>query len=361
MSKPLILRTKSHLETAAAMLGGLNPRLTYVVAYSGGADSTALLLMALDAVPEKHKHLVSAVHVHHGLQAAADDFAAHTQVFCAERGVHLTVLRVNAKAASGQSPEDAARKARYQAISEHVLKLNEDVAGMEYARGAPELIVKQTTVLLAQHADDQVETLLLALSRGAGVDGLAGMAAQFERHGVQWARPFLSEFLFMGSQQIRAWLAERGFTAREPGSGNIGQGWVEDPTNQSLDFTRNRIRAQLLPALSAVFPQYRDTFARSARNMAQAGELLAHSAMDLVANVGMPPQIKALQALPRSSQTNYLRHWLKSQHQAMGSEAQMNELLSQIAACTTRGHNIHIKFAQGFVRREGHALSFEAN
>jgi tRNA(Ile)-lysidine synthase len=343
------------------MLGGLNPRLTYVVAYSGGADSTALLLMALEAAQASQRHLVSAVHVHHGLQAAADDFAAHTQAFCAERGVHLTVLRVNAKAASGQSPEDAARKARYQAISEYVLKLNRDVAGMEYARVAPELIVNPVTVLLAQHADDQVETLLLALSRGAGVDGLAGMAAQYERHGVQWARPFLSEFLFMGSQQIRAWLAERGFTAREPGSANIGQGWVEDPTNQSLDFTRNRIRAQLLPALSAVFPQYRDTFARSARNMAQAGELLAHSAMDLVANVGMPPQIKALQALPRSSQTNYLRHWLKSQHQAMGSEAQMNELLSQIAACTTRGHNIHIKFAQGFVRREGHALSFEAN
>jgi tRNA(Ile)-lysidine synthase len=335
-----------------------------IVAYSGGADSTALLLMALQAAPGK----VSAVHVHHGLQAAADDFALHCEAFCHERDVPLAVLRVNAHAAAGQSPEDAARKARYTAISEHVLTKKavfldqkSRVADMEYAQSDTETIVNAPTVLLAQHADDQVETLLLALSRGAGVDGLAGMAAQYERHGVQWARPFLSEFLFMGSQQIRAWLAERGFTAREPGSANIGQGWVEDPTNQSMQYTRNRIRAQLLPALSAVFPQYRDTFARSARNMAQAGELLAQAAMDLVAEVGMPPQIKALQALPRSSQTNYLRHWLKSQHQAMGSEAQMNELLSQIAACTTRGHNIHIKFAQGFVRREGHALSFEAN
>lgn len=328
-----------------------------VVAYSGGADSTALLLMALEAAPGK----VSAVHVNHGLQAAADDFAAHCEAFCVQRGVPLTVLRVNAKAAPGQSPEDAARKARYKAISEYFLKPKEQIAGMEYARGATELIVNAPTVLLAQHADDQVETLLLALSRGAGVDGLAGMAAQFSRQGVQWARPFLMPEYFMGYSQIRSWLSERGLSAREPGSSNLGLGWVEDPTNQSQDFTRNRIRSQLLPALAQVFPQYRETFARSARNMAQAGELLARSAMDLVATVGMPPVIKALQTLPRAQQANYLRYWLKTQHQAMGSEAQMNELLDQIAACTTRGHKIHIKFAQGFVRREGEELSFAAN
>ncbi len=330
-----------------------------LVAYSGGADSTALLLMALDAAPGK----VSAVHVHHGLQAAADDFAAHCEAFCSGRGVPITVLKVNAKAATGQSPEDAARKARYTAISEYVLKKNSPVAGIEYAQSAIELGVDVPTVLLAQHADDQVETLLLALSRGAGVDGLAGMAARFERYGVQWARPFLEPKHFMGSQQIRAWLAQRGLSAREPGSANLGQGWVEDPTNQAQDFTRNRIRAQLLPALAQVFPQYRETFARSARNMAQAGELLAQSAMDLVAIVGIPPQIKAMQALPRMQQANYLRYWLKTQHSAMGSEAQINELLDQIAACTTRGHQIRIKVAQGFVVREkglsGHALKFE--
>jgi tRNA(Ile)-lysidine synthase len=329
----------------------------YIVAYSGGADSTALLLMALEAAPGQ----VSAVHVHHGLQAAADDFASHCEVFCRERGVPLSILRVNAHAAPGQSPEDAARKARYQAISEHALKLNWPVDSMESAQGAPELIVSEATVLLAQHADDQVETLLLALSRGAGVDGLAGMAAQFNRHGVQWARPFLNESLFMGSQQIRQWLAERGLKAREPGSANLGQGWVEDPTNRSMDFTRNRIRAKLLPVLEEVFPQYRETFARSARNMAQAVDLLALSAMDLVAAIGLPPMIKPLQVLAPAQQANYLRHWLKTQHHAMGSEAQMNELLSQIKACTTRGHSIRIKLGRGFVLRDGDVLRFEGS
>lgn len=333
---------------------GLPP--PYIVAYSGGADSTALLLLALEAAPGK----VSAIHVHHGLQAAADDFSAHCESFCAQRGVPLRVLHVNAKAAPGQSPEDAARRARYKAISEYVLKRKENVAGIESAQDAIDLIVNAPTVLLAQHADDQVETMLLALSRGAGVDGMAGMAGQFERHGVQWARPFLMPEYSMGSQQVRAWLSERGLEAREPCGENLGQGWVEDPTNQSQDFTRNRIRAQLLPALAQVFPQYRETFARSARNMAQAGELLAQSAIDSVSKVGMPPQIKVLQTLARPAQSNYLRYWLKTHHGAMGSEAQMIELLNQVAACTTRGHQIHIKLARGFVRRAGDVLEFEA-
>ncbi len=344
------------MKTGLAALAQTSP---IVVAYSGGADSTALLLMALEAAPGRG--LVSAVHVHHGLQAAADDFAAHCEAFCAERDVPLTVLRVNAKAAAGQSPEDAARRVRYAAISEHILKRKRRLAGIEYAHSATELIVSEPTVLLAQHADDQVETLLLALSRGAGVDGLAGMAARYERHGLQWARPFLMPEHFMGAGQIRAWLAERGMTGRMPGSANLGQGWVEDPTNQSQDFIRNRIRAQILPALRDVFPQYCETFARSARNMAQAVDLLAQSAISLVAKVGLPPRILALQNLSKSVQTNYLRHWLKTQHQAMGSEAQMNELMDQIAACTTRGHQIRIKVAGGFVMCEKGAdvLRFE--
>jgi tRNA(Ile)-lysidine synthase len=342
-----------------------------VVAYSGGADSTALLLMAAQAHPGQ----VSAIHVHHGLQEAADDFAAHAELFCQALNVPLTVLRTSAHAAAGQSPEEAARKVRYMAITEAILKKNQHLAPVNTQEFAINNIAKKViststsappstpqalpTVLLAQHADDQVETVLLALSRGAGVDGLAGMPARFERHGLHWARPFLTENLFMGSAQIRAWLAERGLRARQPNQGVLGQGWVEDPTNTSMAYTRNRIRAQLLPALASVFPQYRETFARSARHMAQASELLMQSARQLQVQVGWPPQIKALQALPRQVQANYLRFWLKQSHQAMGSEAQMNELLDQIAACTTRGHQIRIKIAAGYVQREGVELRYE--
>jgi tRNA(Ile)-lysidine synthase len=341
---------------------GLPSQTQHIVAFSGGADSTALLLMALEAA----RGGVTAVHVHHGLQPAADDFAQHCEVFCRQRNVPLTVLRVHAKAAPGQSPEDAARRVRYQAISGHVLKRSQDLALAQAALTTddsitPQPAVDMPTVLLAQHADDQVETLLLALSRGAGVDGLSGMASRFTRQGVQWARPFLSDALFMGAAEIRQWLAARGLQARQPGSAHIGQGWVEDPTNLSMQFTRNRIRAQLLPALEKVFPHYRTTFARSARNMAQALDLLAQSAMDLEASVGLPPRIKALQQLPAGAQANYLRHWLKKQHHTAGSEAQMQELLSQINACTTRGHHIRIKLGAGFVLRNGDVLRYEAH
>ncbi len=334
-----------------------------VVAYSGGADSTALLLMAAQAYPGK----ISAIHIHHGLQAAADDFAAHCQQFCQQLSVPLSVVHAQAQPAPGQSPEEAARKARYAAISEAVLRQKQLIAPVFIDKFAINSVANRVsestppTVLLAQHADDQVETLLLALSRGAGVDGLAGMPARFERHGLHWARPFLSGALFMGSEQIRAWLTQRGHQGRQPGQGVIGQGWVEDPSNASMAYTRNRIRAQLLPALANVFPQYRDTFARSARHMAQASELLAQSARQLQTQIGWPPSLKALQALPREVQANYLRFWLKQTHQATGSEAQMNELLDQIACCTTAGHQIRIKIAAGYVLREGEQLRYESH
>jgi tRNA(Ile)-lysidine synthase len=136
------------------------------VAYSGGADSTALLV----ETHQLHPNHTIAFHVHHGLQAAADGFVTHCQAFCDVLKVPLFVAYVNAKNAVGESPEDAARGARYKALIE-LAKSN----GVVESGGK---------VLLAQHADDQVETLLLALSRGAGLGGLSAMPRKFERGGV---------------------------------------------------------------------------------------------------------------------------------------------------------------------------------
>jgi tRNA(Ile)-lysidine synthase len=290
------------------------------VAYSGGADSTALLHAAAAQWPGR----VTAIHIHHGLQAAADDFVRHCEATCSATSVPLHVVHVDAKNASGESPEDAARKARYAALAGKALE------------------IATPMVALAQHADDQVETLLLALSRGAGVAGLAGMPAEFERFGVRFVRPLLG----LGAQAIRDELAARGV------------GYVDDPTNTNLAYARNKIRHRLLPVLADVFPQYRETFARSARNMALAQEILAQAAIELIATVGSPPNIALLQALPRASQGNVLRHWLKTQFGVTGSEAQMNELLDQIADCTNRGKGIRIKVASGFVERRGPVLAF---
>jgi tRNA(Ile)-lysidine synthase len=326
----------------------VNPPLA--VAYSGGADSTALLLMCAEQLPGQ----VQAIHIHHGLQSAADDFAAHCATFCAALNVPLHVVHVQARNALGDSPEDAARRARYGALSAKILELNQALGQQNIAGAA----IK--TVVVAQHADDQVETLLLALSRGAGLPGLSAMPAKWQRDGVEFARPLLD----VPAAEIRAWLAARGLQARHPGSAGfastLGQGWIEDPTNTDTQFTRNRIRQVLLPALQQTFPQFRETFARSARHAAQAQRILTQAAIEDVAKTGNPPKIVAMQDLTPDRRANALRYWLKSSHQVSPSAAQLDELQSQIMACTNRGKHIRIKVASGFVERLGEVLAYLA-
>ena len=305
-----------------AALRAFAPALPLAVGLSGGADSTALLLACAQRWPGQ----VQAIHVHHGLQAAADTFEQHCRALCARLQVPLAVQRVDARHAPGQSPEDAARIARYKAF--------EAAAHASPAQAAIQ------SIALAQHANDQVETLLLALSRGAGVAGLAAMPAQWERGGIAWHRPLLQ----VAGADVRAWLQAR------------GECWVEDPSNADERYTRNRIRARLLPALEAVFPAFRDTFARSAAHAGQASSLLHDLAVQDLASVGMPPQIAALQLLSSARQGNALRHWLKNHHQTTPTAAQLAELQRQIAACTTRGHRIRLKVGRGMVERVGTAL-----
>ncbi len=301
----------------------LPPTASIAVAYSAGADSTALLLAAHQRWPGQ----VVALHVHHGLQAAADRFEAHARDFCALHGIAWRAERVQAAHASGESPEDAARRARYAALSR-----------MAREAGA-------ACVLLGQHADDQAETVLLALSRGAGMPGLAAMAEHFERHGQVFGRPLLG----VSSADIRGWLA------------SSGHAFVDDPSNTDQRFTRNRIRAVLMPAWEACFPGFRPMLARSAAHAAQAQRLLDELANIDLEQAGMPPAIAALQSLSRDRQANAVRHWLRTDAGVAASAAQLDELLDQIAACTTRGHRIHLKVASGFVTREAGCLRYASS
>ena len=304
-------------------LADFSPGLPFAVAFSGGADSTALLWACARRWPGQ----VRAVHIHHGLQLAADAFEAHCRALCQQLNVPLTVRKVQAGHAQGQSPEDAARKARYAALAEAVQSEWPEVHG----------------IALAQHADDQVETLLIALSRGAGLPGLASMPSHWQRQGLDWYRPFLA----VPGAALRAWIQSQGHS------------WVEDPSNTDESFTRNRIRARVLPALAEALPAFRETFARSAAHAAQAQEILNEVAAQDMAHIGAPPRIEALQRLSRARQALVLRHWLRLQHATTPSAAQLNELLDQLTACTTRGHRIHLKVGVGFVQREGQHLSWQ--
>lgn len=306
----------------AQAMEAFSPGLPLVVAFSGGADSTALLAACVQRWPGQ----VRAVHVHHGLQSAADDFQKHCEAFCQKWQVPLLVQSINARHQVGQSPEDAARRGRYDALISAVQIHWPDVHDMA----------------LAQHADDQVETLLLALSRGSGLPGLAAMPMHWEKQGLRWHRPFLQ----VPGAELRVWLQAQGMT------------WVEDPSNQDERYTRNRIRKRLLPVLQEVFPSFRDTFARSARHAAQAQDLLQVQAQADLQALGSPPTIAGLQALSVPRQGAVLRHWLYTEHDTQASSAQLQELQRQLKACTTRGHRLNIRVGGGFVVREGEHLAW---
>lgn len=265
---------------------------------------------------------VQALHVHHGLQPAADGFEAHCAKACIALNVPFHSRRVDARHASGESPEDAARRARYATLA----ALARD-NGLQH-------------VALAQHADDQVETMLIALGRGAGLDGLAGMPRTMIRHGVRFHRPLLD----LHADALREWLREQRIV------------FIEDPTNADARYTRNRIRHGLLPALEDVLPQFRETFARSARNAAKGSALLAELATIDLESTGVPPTVAGLRKLTRERCANALRHWLRTTYNAIPSEAQLQQLLDQVEACRTRGHRIHLKVAGGFAEREGDIL-----
>ena len=312
------------VDKAMAAFAARAPGLPIAVGYSGGADSTALLLACAQRWPGQ----VHAWHVHHGLQAAADAFEVHCRSVCARWDVPLAVAHVDARAQPGESPEAAARQHRYKAF--------------DLLAQAQTALAAIQTVALAQHADDQVETLLLALSRGSGLPGLAAMPAQWQRGALHYHRPLLA----VPGAALRHWLRQH------------GEVWIEDPSNADVRYTRNRIRSELAPALAAVFPTYRATFARSAQHAAQAQQVLDEVAAADLAACGLPPRLADLQALTLARQANALRHWLAHAHASVPSAAQLAELQSQIAACRTRGHAIRLKVGRGFVVRDGGALNW---
>lgn len=291
------------------------------VAYSGGADSTALLLAAWRLWPQR----VCALHVNHNLQPAAADFERHVRRVCADWGIPLWVCQVRPAPAARDSLEAVAREARYAAL-----------ASLAREAGA-------STVWLAHHRQDQAETLLLALTRGAGLPGLAGMPRHMRRHGIGFLRPWLD----VDGAALRAWLDAHGVS------------YVDDPSNQDQRHTRNRIRHRLLPVLQESFPAFAQTFARSARHAAQAQALLEEMAQADLQTIGQPPNIRRLQALSEPRQANVLRHWLRQAGARQASEAQLQQALRQIAACRTRGHRIHLRVGQGYLWRQGEVLLYK--
>ena len=290
------------------------------VAFSGGVDSSALLHRAHAMWPGA----VRAIHVNHGLQASAADFEAHCVSVAQHWGVPLRVVRVRVQCGAGDSVEEQARQSRYAALAR-------EAASWGVGR-----------VLLAQHADDQAETVLLALSRGSGVPGLAAMGSSVVHSGLRFDRPWLDVRRRDIADCVRA----------------LGLSAIDDPSNADTRFSRNRLRHRVLPVLEAEFPAVVTALGRTARHCAQANELLLALAQEDAAAVGSPPRLAALRALSPARRVNALRAWLVACAGRAPSTAQLDELCKQIAAATTRGHAIHLRIVTGWVERSDDCLVY---
>ncbi len=249
------------------------------IAFSGGLDSTVLLHLLANA---KDLPPLGAIHIHHGLQAAADAWPAHCQSVCDALGVPLRIMRVHVQ--PGASLERAARDARYQAFAEVI--------------GAGEVL------LTGQHRDDQAETLLFRLLRGAGVRGLAAMPAYRPLAAGHLVRPLLD----VSRVELEAYAHEHRLQ------------WIEDPSNADSRFSRNYLRHRVLPTLTERWPQAVSSLARTAEHLSEAQALLDELAwMDLQGAdqpsrfpwLPLPSLVLApLRELSDARQRNALRHWL---------------------------------------------------
>ena len=250
----------------------------YQVAFSGGLDSM-VLLHALCALREQLAAVIAAVHVHHGLHADADDWDRHCQQVCDVLGVEYRLLRIDGRPSRGESPEAAARAARYRALASW--------------------LPAQHFLLTAQHQDDQAETLLLQLLRGSGVGGLAAMPVMAKLGAGQQLRPLLD--------MTRAALHH--YASRH------ALNWIEDPSNLSNAYDRNYLRHQVLPLLRNRWPALSKSLSRSAAHCAEAstliGQLAEYDLQVVAGEHGDTLSVTAVVALPRERQRNVLRAWLQ--------------------------------------------------
>jgi len=275
-----------------------NERQRFYIAYSGGVDSHVLLHCCSTIARLKDK--LTAVYVHHGLQVEADAWAGHCEKTANDLGVAFLALRVNAKAGAGESPEEAARNARYTALKS--------------------LIDVGDVLLLAQHREDQLETVLLQLFRGSGLRGLSGMPERTVFGAGVMLRPLLNT----PKQAIGAYADAHQLI------------WIEDPSNQSNDYDRNFLRNRIVPLLKQRWPAIDKTVSRSARHCADAQVLVGEFADELFVAVFNQADktlgIRRLLEHPLHSQQLIIRHWFQYLGLKMPAQALVGRILSQVVA-----------------------------
>jgi tRNA(Ile)-lysidine synthase len=275
------------------------PAPRYWVAYSGGMDSHALLhLCARLRDSQEQPFEFRAIHVHHGLHPAADAWVDHCAQTCDALKLPFLPVRVDARARPGESPEEVARNARYAALGGH-LSAND-------------------RVLTAQHRDDQAETLLLQLVRGAGLAGLAAMPEC-----APLALGFLLRpLLHFSRAELLAYAQENGLL------------WIEDTSNEDTAFDRNFLRREIIPRLEQRWPGLNKALSRTAGHCAEAqlqlGELSKGWCRTALNADGQSLGVARLRSFRTAEQRLVLREWFRLRGFRMPPQAVIETILQEV-------------------------------
>jgi tRNA(Ile)-lysidine synthase len=288
------------IEYLHAVLQSLPECEGYLVAYSGGMDSH-VLLHSLNALRRNLNAGISVIHVNHGLSGYAPDWARHSRNVCEALGLPCEIVEIDARPPRGESPESWARRKRYDAFARRL--------GTGWM------------LLTAHHKDDQAETLLLQLFRGAGPAGLSAMPIT-QPFGSGWhGRPLLD------------------YSRRELGEYAMRHGlqWIEDESNQDTGVDRNYIRHRIMPAVRRHWPGALEALARSARHQGEASALLDHLARTDLASLarGAKPvrlSIAGLVGLSIPRQKNLIRRWLQVLQLPRPTTAQLQRVVDDAIA-----------------------------
>ena len=330
--------SKALLERVSAVLGRHVCRGDRLVAgLSGGIDSVVMLDL-LRRAAAKMRFEIAALHVNHQINPAAAKWARFCGAYCRQLGIGLTVVKVNVPRES--SLEAAARNARYAVFA----RLPADF------------------VALAHNLDDQAETVLLQLLRGAGVKGVSampvfriadrglGIEENFKLRSRSKRNPqssirnpsILRPLLDITRAEIEAHARARKLR------------WVEDDSNANTGFDRNFMRHRLLPVIAERYPAYRKTLARASRNFAEAAVLLDELASIDMPNAAAHLKITDLRALTTARAKNALRYFLGTHSVTMPNETRLAECVRQVQE--PRAIGIAIDLGAHELRRFGSEL-----
>jgi len=291
-------------------------RPTVAIALSGGRDSAALLHACAAWRDAGAPVRLVALHIHHGLQADADDWEYACAQMAQKAAAEFHACRVSVAVDAGRGVEEAAREARYAAL-----------ADLCAATGT-------SMLLTAHHQDDQAETVLLQLMRGAGLDGLSAMP-MVRAAGVTLLRPWID----VPRSEIEHYAQAHALT------------WVDDPSNEDSRYARNALRP-LLAGMSGHFPAYREALTRSAAHLAEAAALIEEVALADLARIAADDrlEVSALAALSVPRQRAVLRAWLAQAGMRAVSARRLDDLRTQLIDARDDGA-LCIDLPAGRVRR----------